>query len=116
MLWFAKNGKKYLDDKEQNRWDPAFQTLLSESTLGIVGFGSVGQECAKIAKHGYGMKVITCKRNPTKVTHLQESLADEILPSNEVGLARLFGESDFIVNCIPFTSDTINFYDLAKFK
>lgn len=68
MLWFAKKGKKYLDDKVENKWDPTHHRLLADSTVGIVGFGSVAQECAKILKYGFGMRVITCKRDVSKIT------------------------------------------------
>lgn len=116
MMWFAKKGKKYLDDKVGDKWEPTHHRQLSDSTMGLLGFGSVGQECAKIAKYGFSMKVLACKRDISKVTDLQTSLADEILPNSEEGLARLFQESDFVVNTMPFTPSTVNFFDTSKFN
>ncbi len=37
---------------------------LRDSTLGIVGLGSIGQEVARVAHHGFGMRVLGHKRRP----------------------------------------------------
>lgn len=43
-------------------------------------------------------------------------MADEILSNSEEDLTRLLSESDFVVNVMPFTPQTANFFDLEKFK
>jgi len=40
---------------------------LRDSTLGILGFGSIGQEVATVAHHGFGMRVLAHKRRPIDV-------------------------------------------------
>ncbi len=84
------------------------QTELADKTLGIIGFGQIGQAVAKIGI-AFGMKIIFTNRSK-KETH----------PSaKQVDLDTLFAESDFIsINC-PLTSDNkgfINKNTIAKMK
>jgi len=116
MLWFCKRGKKWLDDKTSKKWDPGFLSMLSGMTLGIVGYGDIGSECARVAKNGFNMKVLAVKRDPSKCTEKQRSFADEILPSDEIGMQKLLSVSDFVVNVMPYTPETHGFFDLQKFS
>ncbi len=77
---------------------------LAGKTLGIVGFGNIGQQMASIG-NALGMKVIYHSRSSKKHDFAQE-----------IGLKNLFEESDFIsLNC-PLTSDNQHFvnYDLLS--
>ena len=46
-------------------------TKVSGKTLGIIGYGRIGQEMAKRAHHGFGMRIVV--QNRSRVT--QEVLA-----------------------------------------
>lgn len=75
------------------------QTELSGKTLGIAGFGRIGQEVAKIGD-AFGMKIIFYKPSPAKQ-----------IPAGyrQVSLAEVFAESDFLsINC-PLTSENKGF-------
>lgn len=74
------------------------QTELAGKTLGIIGFGQIGQAVAKIGL-AFGMKVIFNNRSE-KATDLEVT---------QVDLNTLLSESDFIsVNC-PLTSENTGF-------
>lgn len=47
---------------------------VSGKTLGIVGYGDIGQSCARAAKYGFGMRVIALRNNPAKAS----AHADEV--------------------------------------
>lgn len=90
--------------------------MLSGLTLGIVGYGDIGCECARVAKHGFNMRVLAVKRDPSKCNEKQRSTADEIFPSDEQGLNKLLSQSDFVVNVMPSTPETEGFFNMQKFS
>lgn len=71
-------------------------TMLGR-TVGLVGYGSIGQSTAKMAKTAFGCKIVALRRqadagDPT-------GIADEVLGFDD--RQRLFAESDFIVCSLP---------------
>ena len=89
-------------------WDTP-QMELAGKTLGIIGFGRIGQAVGRIAK-AFGMKVIAYSR-----THYPE--AEEIAPY--VDLDTLLAESDIIsLHCplFPETERIINAETISKMK
>ncbi len=68
---------------------------LNGKTLGIYGFGSIGQKVAQIA-HAFGMKVIISVHNSNSFTGKEETVA----------LNELFSSSDFLTLHAPLTNET----------
>ncbi len=102
-------GEKYVRTGSWKTWSP--QLLLgadfSGATLGILGFGRIGQAVAKRAA-GFGLRVTY--HDPS-----QEPALDAL----PVGMDQLFTQSDFITLHIPLTEETrhlINSNTLVKFK
>ena len=116
ILNFAQNIGTHAASVSQGEWatskDFSYrltpQIELAGKTLGIIGFGNIGQGVAKIAL-AFGMKVIYQNRSikSTPITAEQKSL-DEVL-----------AESDFLsINC-PLTEQNTGFINkqtLAKMK
>ncbi len=71
-------------------------TELNTSTLGILGVGTIGRHIARIARDGFGMKLLGTSRR-------KGSLPQGI---EEVSLAGLFERSDAIVVCCALTDET----------
>ncbi len=69
---------------------------LGGSTLGILGVGAIGGRVAKMATHGFGMRVRGNSRSGTTLDGLIES----------VGLDELFATSDAVVISCPLTDET----------
>jgi len=67
-------------------------------TIGIVGFGRIGQALAKRAK-GFGMTILYHAR--TRKPKVEEELGARFVP-----LPELLRESDFVVLCVPLTPET----------
>lgn len=67
-------------------------------TIGIVGYGEIGQAIAARAR-GFGFRVIGTRRNPRPAPEL-----DALYPLEQ--LDRLLGESDYVVLVTPLTAET----------
>ena len=59
--WFAKDLPRLLAQKADRKWEPYYVEELRGKTLGIVGFGGIGQETAHIAR-AFKMKIIALRR------------------------------------------------------
>jgi len=84
------------------------------ATLGIIGYGSIGRELARLAKTAFAMTVLACKRDPSRRADEGYSLPgtgdqDGALPDEWLGperLGDLLRRSDVVVMCAPFTHET----------
>lgn len=108
-----------LDDQKQTHWpekphDVYHPKTLRGQTLGIVGYGSIARELARLAEQ-FGMTVLATKR------HLLGSLEDDGYieegtgdPSGEIperlyppeALNMMVKECDYLVVTVPLTPDT----------
>jgi len=102
-------GQKYVRDGLWKTWYP--QLLLGAdlvgATLGIIGFGRIGQAVAKRA-HGFDLRMIYY--DPT---------AEPMFGASSVDLDTLLRESDFVSLHVPLTSATrhlVNAEFLSKMK
>ena len=118
ILEFTNHVKLHSDDVHSGGWikSPDFcywkapLTELLGKTLGIVGFGSIGKQSAKIAQ-AFGMKVICFTRSPEKLKDFPEI--------QSVSFDELCKNSDFITLHCPLTDDTknlINKDSISKMK
>lgn len=110
ILNFAQNVSVHANSVASGEWaksvDFAYwrtpQMELAGKTLGVIGFGQIGQAVAKIGL-AFGMKVIFNNRSK-KETGLE---------AEQVDLDILLAESDFIsINC-PLTSENTGFINKA---
>lgn len=116
ILHFAQNISGHANSVSKGEWakskDFAYwltpQTELAGKTLGIIGFGQIGQTVAKIAL-ALGMQVVFNNR----------SKKDTKLDAVQVDLDTLLSESDFVsINC-PLTDENKGFINkaaIAKMK
>jgi len=112
ILNFAQNVGIHAQSVAAGEWtsnaDFAYwktpQMELAGKTLGIIGFGKIGQEVAKIGL-AFGMKILFTSRTQKEVT----------IEAHQVDFDLLLGESDCIsVNC-PLTDDNKGFLNKAAF-
>lgn len=76
----------------------------------IVGYGNIGAATAKIAKNGFGMKVIGITIDPDLISAEQRSYVDELLGNDAYD--RVVREADFVVGLLPKTPATTGFFNL----
>ncbi len=51
---------------DEQRWPLFVPAEVRGATLGIIGYGSIGRELARIAKSAFAMTVLACKRDPSR--------------------------------------------------
>lgn len=87
--------------------DAPFHRMLAGSTIGIVGFGEIGQDIARLAR-GIGMRVIATRRRPEAELPADVD-ADRILGQDR--LAELLRDSDVVVTTVPLDDRTRGLID-----
>lgn len=100
------------------RWETFLPDEIRDRTLGIVGYGSIGREVARLAK-GLGMRVLASKRDArhpedtgytvTGTGDPQGLLPDRLYPGE--ALRSMLAECDYVVIALPLTSKTHHLFD-----
>ncbi len=112
---------------DEQRWPLFVPTEVRGATLGIIGYGSIGRELARLGTSAFGMTVLACKRDPSRRTDDGYCLPgtgdpEGRLPAEWLGmeqLGSLMARADVVVNCAPLTAQTrglINEAALARMK
>lgn len=129
MLAFANKVPQLVRDGAEGQWSegrsPRYMgTELRNLTLGIIGYGSIGRETARLAS-AFGMRVLAVKRNarqPAQVGryHLPDTgdpegeIPDVIYPPQAV--LSFVSECDVVVITLPLNSETRNAFDGELFN
>jgi phosphoglycerate dehydrogenase-like enzyme len=115
VAWKARGG--WPPDAE--RWPIFVPTEVRGGTLGVIGYGSIGRELARMAKSAFAMRVLACKRDPSRRLDTGYFLPgtgdpDGALPDawfSPAQLHELLAGSDVVVNCAPLTAETERLID-----
>lgn len=128
MLGLARRLPRLERDRAEKKWaDNRFERFrpmdLAGSTVGIVGYGSVGREVARLCK-AFGARVLATKRDLKRLTDTgytpegrgdpQADLPDRLYPPQ--ALASMAGECDFLVVTVPLTPETRGLVGRAVFQ
>ena len=122
ILAVSRHLPELLELQRERTWQPLEGRELRELTIGIVGYGSLGQSVASLAS-AFGSRVIALRRRPTVVEAARSARADdgEGFPFEPVvdrvvgpgGLHELLAESDIVVLAAPLTAETEGMIDEA---
>jgi phosphoglycerate dehydrogenase-like enzyme len=100
----------YLDQLKDREWQQndrrAAESLLSEQTILIVGFGSIGQRLAEFLRP-FGSKIIGFRRRPRANPDMTVLGLDELEATLPV--------ADHVLNFLPDNSETVRFFNKDKF-
>lgn len=97
----------------KERWQTFLGVELRGKTLGIVGYGSIGREAARIAKNGFAMRVLAMTRSSNKqdrgyaepgVGDPEGKLPDAWFTREQ--LRDMLAQSDFALVSAPLTDET----------
>ena len=127
LLMLGHKAPEMLRAQERKAWlEPRADKLepveLRGSTVGIVGYGSIGREVARLL-HAFGAKVLATKRDvmhPEDKGYIPEGLGDPMgnyfqrLYPNEA-LNAMLKECDFVVVSPPLTAETQKMISSAQF-
>jgi phosphoglycerate dehydrogenase-like enzyme len=118
MLFMGRKLYQVLDAPPEVRWDSDRYTRykpldLRGSTVGIVGYGSIGRELGRLS-HALGMEILASKQDLMKLQdegYQMEGLGDpsadyphRIYPSQAV--QSMAGLCDFLIVTVPLTEET----------
>jgi len=108
------------------RWERFTPLELRDSTVGIIGYGSVGRQIARLL-YGFGATILAAKRDamhPEDDGYIPEGLGDpngdyvhRLYPTQ--ALQSMLKECDFVIVTTPITPETRNLLgppELAVFK
>ncbi|MFV0484031.1 MAG: D-2-hydroxyacid dehydrogenase [Bacteroidales bacterium] len=111
FLCATNKVESYSDDVHKGEWEKSKhfcfythkQIELSSKTLGIIGFGKIGQKIAKIGQ-SFGMNIVFSNRSNKRGL---------ISGTEQVNITTLFSVCDFISINTPLTEDNKGFINLS---
>ena len=106
LLFFVKDLRRLLKDQESGTWDPFDMEMLRGRTLGIVGYGDIGQATAALVRP-LGVKVLALRRRPELSG--DDPLVEEVLPAER--LHELMRRADDVLVAAPLTPETRGLVD-----
>jgi len=111
MLMFARGQLHFGECQRQRRWDrnPAIPFLLKGQTLGLVGYGAVGQHLVAPATL-LGMRIAAVRRHAGECPPALASVSDL------GGLDELLTSSDHLVVTLPLTPATRGLLDAGRIR
>ncbi|MFC6446966.1 2-hydroxyacid dehydrogenase [Shinella zoogloeoides] len=105
-LMHLRQHRAYEAQRQKRVWRELAQPEAKEITVGIMGFGVLGQDSARKLKT-LGFNVIGWSKSGRTVEGFETY--------DEKGLDAFLGRSDFLVGLLPLTPDTRNIYNTGLF-
>jgi phosphoglycerate dehydrogenase-like enzyme len=106
-----------------DKWRLFLGTELRGKALGVVGYGSIGREVARIAKHGFAMRVLAMTRGGDRRDrgYHEPGVGDPegVLPDawfTRAQLLDLLAQSDFVLIATPLTDETRNLIGACELR
>lgn len=106
-----------------DRWKKFLPNELRDQTVGILGYGSIGREVARLAK-GFGMTVLATKRDARNTSDNgftipgsgdpEGVMADRIYPGEAT--RSMVAECDYVVITLPLTTTTHHLVDESMLR
>lgn len=87
-------------------------TVTFGKTVGIVGFGAIGRAFVELAR-GLSYRILAVRRRPDAALAARDGLAFLGGPDD---VPRVLSESDFVLNTLPKTPDTVGFFDERRLR
>jgi phosphoglycerate dehydrogenase-like enzyme len=129
MLALAHRVPRMVEWKGRGGWPPDAQrwplfvpSEIRGATLGIIGYGSIGRELARVARTAFAMTVLACKRDPARRRDEGWGLPGTGDPEgafpeawlSPAQLPELLARSDVVVICAPLTAQTRGFIGASE--
>ena len=112
MLMFEKGWPTLWRRQAEHNYDRmVVPRILAGRTVGVVGMGAIGLECARLAK-AIGCRVRGIRRSVGE--RGPDAVADEVLPPGD--LDELLAESDHVVLAVPLTEETRHMIGAAQLR
>lgn len=117
LLLAATKRITYRDSRmRKGDWSPRYNDVnsywLTGKTLGVIGYGAIGQKVANILKNGFSMQIFAIKRYPQDI----ESEGQCNFLGGPDDLSYVLQKSDFILVSLPLTKETKNMIGKDELK
>jgi phosphoglycerate dehydrogenase-like enzyme len=109
-LAIARRLPQLLELQRERTWQPLRGRELSELTVGIVGFGSIGAEVARLLRP-FGCRVIATRRHPERGPGDADGV--ELYGLDQLG--EVLRSSHIVVVAAPLTDETAGLIGAAQF-
>ena len=114
VLFFAKAFPVMERNRQEHRWEDYPLKEVRRQTIGIVGFGETGQAVSRLAK-AFGMRILAIKRNLLVCTTKKEDEeVAQLIPGERWD--ELLSGSDYVVNALPLTTETLGKFGAREFS
>jgi phosphoglycerate dehydrogenase-like enzyme len=105
MVSLSRDFSRMMRDQKKHLWNKDYflehrRSELRDKTLGIIGYGGIGREIARLAKC-FGMSVMATRQSATSREIIEEV---EVLPKNDY--KQLLATSDFVALSTALTQET----------
>jgi phosphoglycerate dehydrogenase-like enzyme len=107
ILFFAKDFRRLIRNQEAGRWEQFDVAEVRKQTLGVVGYGEIGRESARLAR-ALGMQVFAVRRSATS----PDPYVDRMFPPTE--LRQMLSLCDYVLVAAPLTEETRGMIDDAE--
>jgi lactate dehydrogenase-like 2-hydroxyacid dehydrogenase len=85
------------------RYNDVSSVWLTGRTLGVIGYGAIGQKVAQILREGFNMRILAIKRSPPDDCPKEVAFLGTI-----ESLDHVLSKSDYILVALPLTRETRN--------
>ena len=101
MLYFYKRVRRLVENQRAHKWDDFLVDWVRGKTMGVVGYGEIGRECARLAK-ALGVRIFAIRRNPAKSN--TDDIVDRMYAASD--LHSMLKEVDVVLAAAPLTAET----------
>jgi phosphoglycerate dehydrogenase-like enzyme len=110
MLYFYKRVRRLVENQRAHKWDEFLVDWLRGKTMGVVGYGEIGRECARLAK-ALGVKIYATRRNPERSS--DDPIVSRMFAPKD--LHQMLAEVDVVLAAAPLTKETKHMLSKAEF-
>jgi len=114
ILSFNRNLPRFVINQRKKRWERGEEEEMREvygKTLGVLGFGAIGERVVEVGK-GLGMKALATKRRLKEGKRVENKVT--LYDSGRTG--ELLRRSDYLVVALPLTKRTAGALGLEEFE
>jgi phosphoglycerate dehydrogenase-like enzyme len=101
ILFFAKDLRQLVRNQQAGQWKQFDIEVIRGQVLGIVGYGDIGRESARLAR-AFGMKVVAVRRRAA-LSNQDPDLERTYSPD---GLREMLAICDYVLVTTPLTPET----------
>jgi phosphoglycerate dehydrogenase-like enzyme len=100
-LAIARRLPQLLELQRERTWQPLRGRELAELTVGIIGYGSIGEEVARLLQP-FGCRIVATRRHPERGA--SDAVNVELFGLDDLG--EVLRDSDIVVVAAPLTDET----------